>query len=101
MKSIFIIAITNADFYFSVSKPNFSKVFLKRKNVFGPEGWEYFSKATEDAGCVKCSLCYLFLQYKDSSTSTMKKHLAGRHEININSKNNRTESSSRSSTRKR
>ena len=67
----------------------------------GSDVWEYFSKATEDAGCIKCSLCYLFLQYKDSSTSTMKKHLAGRHEININSKNNRTELSSRSSTRKR
>ena len=67
----------------------------------GSDVWEYFSKATEDAGCVKCSLCYLFLQYKDSSTSTMKKHLAARHDININSKNNKTESSSRSSTRKR
>ena len=28
VKSVFIIVITNADFYFSVSMPNFSKVFF-------------------------------------------------------------------------
>ena len=81
----------------SVSMPNFSKVFFKEKMSSAGKGsdvWKYFSKATEKVGHVKCSICHSFLQYKDSSTSSMKKHLAGRHFIYITSKNNKTKSSS-------
>ena len=67
----------------------------------GSDVWKYFSKATEKVGHVKCSICHSFLQYKDSSTSSMRKHLAGRHDININSKNNKTESSNTSSSSKK
>ena len=39
--------------------------------------WNFFDKV--DKTTTKCNLCAVLLSYKDGSTSSMKKHLSGRH----------------------